>query len=134
MCEYEKWCEISYLKSVVFCVKIGKNSARNQSKTLILQSKNQIFQKFLSSFAKTSYERRATRNGYIFASKVQVALIIEALLFCLLAKSGQISKSKIRRLLAESAVFWRTKSLSGYEPTTTNNHLSVSNIRPLLAE
>ena len=26
-----------------------------------------------------SYERRATRNGYIFVSNVQVALIIEAL-------------------------------------------------------
>ena len=133
MCEYEKWCEISYLKSVVFCVKIGKNSARNQSKTLILQSKNQIFQKFLSSFAKTSYERRATRNGYIFASKVQVALIIEGvffyslslppvcayLLFCrgLLfrlrqkeAKYRSRSKAEIRRLLAESAVFWRSQS------------------------
>jgi len=79
MCEYEKWCEISYLKSVVSCVKIGKNSARNQSKALIPQSKNQNFQKFLSSFPKTSYERRETRNGYIFASKAQVALIIEAL-------------------------------------------------------
>jgi hypothetical protein len=55
--------------------------AKNQSKTLIPQSKNQIFQKFLSSFPKTSYERRATRNGYIFASKVQVALIIEGVFF-----------------------------------------------------
>jgi hypothetical protein len=53
--------------------------AKNQPKTLIPQSKNRIFQKFLSSFPKTSYERRATRNGYIFVSKVQVALIIEAL-------------------------------------------------------
>ncbi len=79
MCEYEKWCEISYLKSVVFSVKIGKNSARNQSKTLIPQNKNQIFQIFLTYFPKTSYERRATRNCYIFVSNVQVALIIEAL-------------------------------------------------------
>ncbi len=79
MCEYEKWCEISYLKSLVSCVKIGKNSARNQSKALIPQSKNQIFQRFLTHFPKTSYERRATRNGYIFVSNVQLRLIIEAL-------------------------------------------------------
>ena len=54
---------------------------QNQPKTLIPSSKNQIFQKFLTYFPKTSYERRATRNGYIFVSNVQVALIIEALLF-----------------------------------------------------
>jgi len=52
-----------------------------QSKTLIPSSKNQIFQEFLSSFPKTSYERRAMRNGYIFVSKVQVALIIEGVFF-----------------------------------------------------
>ncbi len=69
------------VKSVVSCVKIGKNSARNQSKALIPQSKNQIFQKFLSSFTKTSYERRATRNGYIFVSNVQLRLIIEGVFF-----------------------------------------------------
>ncbi len=72
------------LAHLTFCrgwFKIGKISAFFQSKTLIPQSKNQIFQKFITHFPKTSYERRATRNGYIFASKAQVALIIEALLF-----------------------------------------------------
>jgi hypothetical protein len=64
-------------------VKIGKNSARNQSKALIPKSKNQIFQKFLTHFPRTSYERRATRNGYIFVSKAQVALIIERVFFTL---------------------------------------------------
>ncbi len=59
--------------------KIGKNSVKNQSKALIPQNKNENFQKFLTYFPKTSYERRATRNGYIFVSKAQVALIIEAL-------------------------------------------------------
>ncbi len=69
------------VKSVVFCVKIGKNSARNQSKALIPQSKNQIFHIFITYFPKTSYERRATKNGYIFVSKAQVALIIEGVFF-----------------------------------------------------
>jgi len=93
------------VKSVVFCVKIGKNSARNQSKTLIPQNKNQIFQKFLSSFPKTSYERRATRNGYIFASNVQLRLIIEGVFFTLWQKAAKYrsrSKAEIRRLLVES--------------------------------
>ena len=71
-------------------VKIGKNSARNQPKALIPKSKNQIFQKFLTYFPKTSYERRATRNGYIFVSNVQVALIIEGVFFYPLAKSAQL--------------------------------------------
>ncbi len=53
--------------------------AKNQSKTLIPQSKNQIFQNFLTHFPKRSYERRATRNGYIFVSNMQLRLIIEAL-------------------------------------------------------
>ena len=63
--------------------------AKNQSKTLIPQNKNQIFQKFLTYFPKTSYERRATKNGYIFVSKAQVALIIEALLFSPPAKRSE---------------------------------------------
>jgi hypothetical protein len=67
--------------------------AKNQPKTLIPQSKNRIFQKFLSSFTKTSYERRATRNGYIFVSNVQLRLIIEALLFSPPAKSSQILRA-----------------------------------------
>ncbi len=70
-------------------VKIGKNSTRNQPKTLIPQSKNQIFQIFLTHFSKTSYERRATRNGYIFVSNVQLRLIIEAYLFFASARHGQ---------------------------------------------
>ena len=48
-----------------------------QSKTLIPLSKNQIFQNFLTYLPTSSYERRATRDGYIFASNTQVALIIE---------------------------------------------------------
>ena len=87
-------CLLAFLPGVGGGVKIGKISAIFQSKTLVPQSKNQIFQKFLSSFTKTSYERRATRNGYIFVSKVQIALIIEALLFSPPAKSSQISKSQ----------------------------------------
>ncbi len=55
MCEYEKWCEISYLKSVVFCVKIGKNSPRNQPKTLIPQGKNKKKQNFFIAYSVTSY-------------------------------------------------------------------------------
>jgi hypothetical protein len=62
-------------------VKIGKISTFFQPKVMIPKSKNQIFQKFLTHFPKTSYERRATRNGYIFVSNVQLRLIIEALLF-----------------------------------------------------
>ncbi len=62
-------------------VKIGNISISFQSKTLIPQNKNQIFQRFLTYFPKTSYERRATRNGYIFVSKVQVAIIIEGVFF-----------------------------------------------------
>jgi len=62
-------------------VKIGKILVKNQSKTLIPQNKNQIFYKFLTYFPKSSYDRRATRNGYIFVSKVQVALIIEGVFF-----------------------------------------------------
>ncbi len=60
-------------------VTIGKISTFFQSKTLIPKHKNQIFQKFLTHFPKTSYKRRATRNGYIFVSNVQLRLIIEAL-------------------------------------------------------
>ncbi len=37
-----------------------------------------------------SYEQRATRNGNIFASKAQVALIIEALLFSPPGKESNI--------------------------------------------
>jgi hypothetical protein len=66
---------------VILCVKIGKILVKNQPKARVPQSKNQNFQKFLTYFPKSSYEIRATRNGYIFASKAQVALIIEALLF-----------------------------------------------------
>ena len=66
---------------VLISVKIGKNSARNQPKTLIPKHKNQIFQKFLTHFLKTSYEQRATRNGYIFVSNVQLRLIIEGVFF-----------------------------------------------------
>ncbi len=73
---------------VLISVKIGKNSVKNQSKTLIPKHKNQIFQIFLSSFPKTSYERRATRNGYIFVSKVQIALIIEGVFFYPPAKAA----------------------------------------------
>ena len=62
-------------------VKIGKNSPSFQSKTLIPQNKNQKFFKILTYCPKSSYERRATGNGYIFATKVHVALIIEAYLF-----------------------------------------------------
>ena len=62
-------------------VKIGKILTKNHSKTLIPQNKNQIFQKFLTHCPKYSYDRRATRNGYIFQSKVQVALIIEGVFF-----------------------------------------------------
>ena len=68
-------------KSVVFCVKIGKISAIFQPKAMIPSSKNQIFQKFLTHFPKTSYELRATRNGYIFVSNVQLRLIIEGVFF-----------------------------------------------------
>ncbi len=78
------------LAHLTFCrgwFKIGKISTIFQSKTLIPKHKNQIFHKFLSSFPKTSYEQRATRNGYIFVSNAQVALIIEALLFSPPAKS-----------------------------------------------
>ena len=63
----------------------GSGVAKNQPKALIPKNKNHIFQKFLSSFPKTSYERRATRNGYIFVSNVQVALIIEGVFFCSLS-------------------------------------------------
>ncbi len=70
---------LAFLPGVGGGVKIGKIFRRFQPKTLIPTSKNQIFQKFLSHFPKTSYERRATRNGYIFVSNMQVALIIEAL-------------------------------------------------------
>ena len=59
--------------------KIGKISAIFRPKASVPSSKNQIFHKFLTYFPKTSYERRATKNGYIFASNTQVALIIEAL-------------------------------------------------------
>ncbi len=62
-------------------VKIGKNSARNQSKAMIPQNKNKNFRNFLTVLPASSYERRATRNGYIFVSKVQVALIIEGVFF-----------------------------------------------------
>ncbi len=73
--------------------KIGKNSVKNQSKALIPQNKNENFQKFLTYFPKTSYERRATGNGYIFVSNVQRRLIIEALLFSPPAKSSQILRA-----------------------------------------
>jgi len=66
---------------VIRGVKIGKILVKNQPKTLIPQSKNQIFQKFLTHFPKTSYEQRATRNGYIFVSNVQLRLIIEGVFF-----------------------------------------------------
>ncbi len=74
----------SMLAHLTFCrgwFKIGKISTFFQPKALIPASKNQIFQKFLTYFPKTSYERRATKNGYIFVSKVQVALIIEGVFF-----------------------------------------------------
>ncbi len=71
----------SWLNIIEFSVFSVFSVAKNQSKTLIPPSKNQIFQKFLTHFPKTSYERRATRNGYIFVSKAQVALIIEGLFF-----------------------------------------------------
>ncbi len=61
-------------------VKIGKISTFFQSKTLIPSSKNQIFQKFLTALPASSYERRATKNGYIFVSNVQLRLIIEPVL------------------------------------------------------
>ena len=72
---------------LLFCR--GSGVAKNQPKTLIPSSKNQIFHKFLTYFPKTSYERRATKNGYIFVSKAQVALIIEAYLFFASARHGQ---------------------------------------------
>jgi len=62
-------------------VKIGKILTKNQSKTLIPQNKNQNFQKILTTLLTSTYKRRATRNGYIFQSKVQVALIIEGVFF-----------------------------------------------------
>ncbi len=65
----------------VFCVKIGKISTIFQPKARVPSNKNQNFQKFLTYFPKTIYERRATRNAYIFASKAQVALIIEGVFF-----------------------------------------------------
>jgi len=37
-------------------VQAGVGTMKNQSKTLIPQSKNQIFQKFLTYFPKSSYE------------------------------------------------------------------------------
>jgi len=80
MAEWVEW---------VRAVKIGKILTKNQSKTLIPQNKNQNFQKILTTLLTSSYERRATRNGYIFASKVQVPLIIEAYLFFASARHGQ---------------------------------------------
>ncbi len=59
--------------------KIGKISEIFQSKALIPRNKNKNFQNFLTVLPASSYERRATRNGYIFVSKAMVALIIEAL-------------------------------------------------------
>jgi hypothetical protein len=83
---------------VLISVKIGKNSARNQSKALIPQSKNKIFQRFLTHFPKKSYERRATRNGYIFVSKALVALIIEGVFFYSLSLPKNLSPGVLTRL------------------------------------
>ncbi len=62
-------------------VKIGEISTIFQPKARVPPNKNQNFLNFLTYFPKSSYERRATRNGYIFASKAQVALIIEGVFF-----------------------------------------------------
>ena len=43
-----------------------------------------------------SYERRATRNGYIFATNVQVALITEAYLFFASGKKQPVIYVPIR--------------------------------------
>ena len=82
------------LAHLTFCrgwFKIGKISTFFQPKALIPSNKNQIFQKFLTHFPKKSYERRATRNGYIFVSNTQVALIIEGVFFYPLAIRRQIT-------------------------------------------
>ena len=54
---------------VLISVKIGKNSARNQSKTLIPQSKNQIFWKFLTALLTSSYENPESRIEDYFRIK-----------------------------------------------------------------
>ncbi len=59
-----------------FGVKIGKISADFRPNTQGGKSKNQNFQNFSTYFPTSSYERRVTRDGYIFVSNTQVALII----------------------------------------------------------
>ncbi len=55
---------------------------KNQSKTLTLKNKNEIFQKFLSPSLTTTSGPRTPKNERIFSSNLHTHLIIEAGFFC----------------------------------------------------
>jgi hypothetical protein len=74
-----KYCSVAASKTAA-----GKSlrAVKNQSKTLTLKNKNEIFPKFLSPSIKTSYEHPASKIETFFGSNLHTPLIIEVVFFC----------------------------------------------------
>ncbi len=99
---------------MVSCVKIGKNSARNQPKALIPQSKNQIFHKFLTYFPKTSYENPELILEDFFRIKSAGSSNYRGLPFFASARHGQ--KAQPINQCRRSAVLWRKPRIMNNVP------------------
>jgi len=71
-------------------LKLGKNSPSFQSKTLIPQNKNQIFQNFLTYFTKTIYENHESIFDDFFRIKSADSSNYRGVTFSPPAKRSQI--------------------------------------------
>jgi len=85
------------VKSVVFCVNMGKISVNFQPKAQVPQTKNKIFQKFLTTLLKLSYDNNESKIEDFFRIKSAGSSNYRgAAFFAFIRKS--ISNSKSERI------------------------------------